>query len=1670
MKTKGLPAIAVVAILLAAVLAPAMGLSLMNNSNSSVNSSESLNDSITNPVPDHDPETPTPIPTPSSSQPIEESDNNATDTDTEANQTETVNESVDVVYDSTSTPKPVIIMFKDKSDADLIKQHGGQIKSAYRLKPALAASLPQKAIDNLRSNPKIEFIVDDLQIFTMGETLDWGVDRIDAAVVHESNNNGTGINVAIMDTGIDYAHPDLTANYEGGYDFGGGYTGAPNDADPMDFNGHGTHCAGIAAAVRGNEIGVIGVAPEADLYAVKVFTDDGYGSYSDVVEALEWCIDTRTDDNPDNDIQVISMSFGSAYSAGDPGIESWINAAYDAGILLVGAAGNDGNPGGSGDSVIYPARYENVIAVAATDSSDNRASWSSTGPAVELAAPGVSIYSTYLDNGYAAMSGTSMACPHVTGTAALVWNAYPDYNNTEVRQRMQATAEDLGAAGKDTWYGYGLVDASAAASPTGSPDESPVVATPRTYDNTTLEEKTVFERNDSMFINVSISDINGASDLNTVLITILNTTNATIPILNNDTMTQDTPITDGYVYNYSWLVPGDADSGTWTLKVYANDTGGNVGSASVQFVVNFTNATVPENKNITVDLIAMKKHFALNENPEFEFIVNYNTTAGEFKTNETDAGLSGFDAPKPRKALKMLVTSDETIKTAVYYKDELVDIALEIEKIGEGDFSIKIASRRAFRAGLYKLKVELVKNNVTYVEEEEFEWGLVSLNTRKSIYKPGETAEFIIVVLDKDGHPVCHTDVSLVVTNPNNEKAVYSTADGTILPGKECGIYNADYLTHVEGNHTIDISTLIGGAAVEFSTYFLVQQDYEFDIIRTAKSKIDPIKQDWFDVTIDIESFVGANAIIIKEFVPAEFDLNTDADVMLEGDTKILLWNMNLAGNKTSVSYSYSVPHIWPYLYALGPAEIGYGSETFTEARAWYVAVDPTNKLYESSTLDFTSETAVIDLLSSRDGTANNVDFVLASSNLYTFVNATSNAVGSDIVIAGGSTINFSAYFSCGSRVNYAYATWKFYKVSDSTETLICQKGDDSTSGVQLPDEGSATLTGSCTVSSAVTLNSTDKLRLVLNVWAETIGGGSAATKHAKHYWDSTYESWVQYEYIALPKTNETSVNATAVGVNDIICVNHTVTKGTYDIDKTWVEITYPSGTSANITTSNTTGVCGAGGNVYGVEINVGSTTGNLTVNTSWVNDTQGNIDYDDPYQNILVSVQDLKAPQWSDAQTNKTTIYEGDYVKFTANWTDDVDLAGYKFSTNQSGAWVNSSFTPFSGTSNTSENVTQITASAGTTVQWRFYANDTSDNWNETDNQSFVVTTPPPPPSTPYMIYGRVFYKNGTACNNPAVNITNMNTSKQWSAKTNASYNYYQLMLSNGTDLNASEILRFNVRDASGVQFKIFNHTINETEVNNGGLFDFNITLVAPETPFMIYGWVNYGNGTACNGSTVNITNTNTSITWQAETNASYNFYQLILDTTNISADNVLSFNATDGTQFNVTSHTVTQKNITDGGIFDFNITIGIEEPVKIRNYNNTADLDSWAFSGGMGENVTVSWQNSSNGTPTCVIWNSGPDGITVCIYAANFTDGDGVQFNPNATEKIVVRDDGNTTPIDWSVVTDYVSNKNESSSSWYNFPLGAGEVRDVYLQLCIPMNVKSGTYNSTFYAKKKE
>jgi subtilisin/minor extracellular protease Epr len=361
----------------------------------------------------------------------------------------------------TSKHTQVLIMFKQDYQPELIRNMEGQVRYECRQQPALLAEVHIDQIDDLSLNPDIEYIAQDLPIKTTQQITPWGIEKIGTLPVQATGRNGSGINIAILDTGIDTDHPDLS--YVFGFDFSDLLM---DDADPEDFSGHGTHVAGIIAA-QNNDIGVFGIAPSANLYILKVFTDDGEGQYSSAVEAIEWCIGTHTDEIEGNEIHIVSMSWGSEVDLGDPGIEPWINQAYNLGIILVGSAGNDGNSTGTGDNIIYPARYENVIAVSSTNEEDQRPTFSSTGPAVELTAPGANIISTFID-GYATLAGTSMSCAHVSGSIALLLNsdAPTDYDtNTnekwdpaEVRNILHDTADDIGQEGKDQQFGYGLVN------------------------------------------------------------------------------------------------------------------------------------------------------------------------------------------------------------------------------------------------------------------------------------------------------------------------------------------------------------------------------------------------------------------------------------------------------------------------------------------------------------------------------------------------------------------------------------------------------------------------------------------------------------------------------------------------------------------------------------------------------------------------------------------------------------------------------------------------------------------------------------------------------------------------------------------------------------------------------------------------------------------------------------------------------------------------------------------------------------------------------------------------------------------------------------------------------------------------------------------------------------
>lgn len=277
----------------------------------------------------------------------------------------------------------------------------------------------------------------DIPVKMSADKVDWGIARIGADKVWDKST-GDGIKVAVIDTGVDLLHTDLSVNITTGYDF------VNNDNSPMDDNGHGTHVAGIIASVQ-NGLGVIGGANKADIMPIKVLNNQGYGYISDVAKGIYYAAD--------NGARVINLSLGTPTDSLT--LKAAVDYAVKKGIFIAAAAGND-----SGLPCSYPAAYSSVVCVVATDSYNKLASFSNVGG--ELAAPGVYNYSTYIGNLYKYMSGTSMATPHVAASAAVVMSFCKDCSTTKVKDILHTTAVDLGTVGKDSVFGYGLVDLLAA--------------------------------------------------------------------------------------------------------------------------------------------------------------------------------------------------------------------------------------------------------------------------------------------------------------------------------------------------------------------------------------------------------------------------------------------------------------------------------------------------------------------------------------------------------------------------------------------------------------------------------------------------------------------------------------------------------------------------------------------------------------------------------------------------------------------------------------------------------------------------------------------------------------------------------------------------------------------------------------------------------------------------------------------------------------------------------------------------------------------------------------------------------------------------------------------------------------------------------------------------------
>ncbi|MBP1932852.1 S8 family peptidase [Ammoniphilus resinae] len=265
----------------------------------------------------------------------------------------------------------------------------------------------------------------------------WNLPIIKADRAWDISPGRANITVAVVDTGVDLKHEDFKGKLVKGYNV------LLDNNNPMDDNGHGTHVSGIISAGTNNTIGIAGVSWNNRIMPVKAIGAEGTGTAFDIAKGIKWAAD--------HGARVINMSVGNYHPS--QVLHDAVRYAYDKGIVLIAASGNDNT-----DQPSYPAAYPEVLSIAAVDNHKRRAEFSNYGKHIDVAAPGVDIPSTYIYSEYAVLSGTSMACPHVSGLAGLILSVNPNLSNREVAKIIRQSAKDLGSRGKDQQYGYGLID------------------------------------------------------------------------------------------------------------------------------------------------------------------------------------------------------------------------------------------------------------------------------------------------------------------------------------------------------------------------------------------------------------------------------------------------------------------------------------------------------------------------------------------------------------------------------------------------------------------------------------------------------------------------------------------------------------------------------------------------------------------------------------------------------------------------------------------------------------------------------------------------------------------------------------------------------------------------------------------------------------------------------------------------------------------------------------------------------------------------------------------------------------------------------------------------------------------------------------------------------------
>lgn len=452
-------------------------------------------------------------------------------------------------------PRPGL---SDDELAKILKAHGaksvGRIEAINVHIVQLPANASVKAVAALLAkNPHLKFAEPDMLLKPEATANDpdfaseWHLFKIGAPTAWD-NSTGQNVTVAILDSGVDASHPDFAGKLVSGWNF------YDNNSITSDVYGHGTEVAGVAAAATNNAIGVASVAGSAAIMPIRVTDTSGMGYLSMMASGITWAAD--------HGARVANLSFEAA--GGYSTVQTAAQYMKNKGGLVVTAAGNSGTQNTS-------AASDTNIVVSATDSNDVRTSWSNYGNFVDVAAPGVGIWTTTKGGGYAAASGTSVASPVAAGVVALMMAANPSLGSSQVQSLLFSTAHDLGTVGWDMYYGYGRVDAAAAVqaakTATASDTSAPSVSLSAPAKGATVKGLVA--------VNVSASDNVGVSRVDLVV--------------NGIQLASDTTSPYGFSWDSTKVPDGNA-----TLIAYAYDAAGNSASSSISVkVANTADTTAP---------------------------------------------------------------------------------------------------------------------------------------------------------------------------------------------------------------------------------------------------------------------------------------------------------------------------------------------------------------------------------------------------------------------------------------------------------------------------------------------------------------------------------------------------------------------------------------------------------------------------------------------------------------------------------------------------------------------------------------------------------------------------------------------------------------------------------------------------------------------------------------------------------------------------------------------------------------------------------------------------------------------------------------------------------------------------------------------------------------------